>query len=102
MSGMSGAPEYELRGVLEAILPAIRLPKERVKVPFVVLSDTTRPQRILLEAFDAVAQQVQQLPLQEKVQVRFAIEGWLWHPPQGSSRYITRLVALRVERVPEK
>lgn len=97
---MNGAPEYELRGVLEAILPAVRLPRERFKVPFVVLSDTARPQRILLEAFDAVARQVQQLPLREKVRVHFAIEGWLWHPPQGESRYITRLVALAVERIP--
>ncbi len=97
---MSGAPEYELSGVIEAILPAVRLPKQRIKVPFVVLSDTPRPQRILLEAFDAVAQQVQQLPLREKVRVRFALEGWLWHPPQGASRYVTRLVALTIERIP--
>ncbi|GIV23718.1 MAG: hypothetical protein N3A68_00130 [Bacteroidia bacterium] len=96
---MSGAPEYELVGVLHAILPPIQLRPDRIKLPFVVLSDTPQPQLILLEAYTPLAEKLRILPLSEKIRVRFTLEGRLWHPPQGQSRYVTRLVAIAVERL---
>ncbi|MCX7606991.1 MAG: DUF3127 domain-containing protein [Bacteroidia bacterium] len=96
---MSGAPEYELEGILQMVLPPVPVGRSRYKLPFVVLSDTPRPQSIQFEAYGDLIPYIQNLPLRERVRVRFALEGWLWHPPQGASRYVTRLTAIAVERL---
>ncbi|MCS7189099.1 MAG: DUF3127 domain-containing protein [Bacteroidia bacterium] len=96
---MEGAPTYELKGTLHAILPRVSLGRGRFKVPFVVLSDTATPQFILMEAHEEMADNLQKIPLGERIRVRFVIEGWLWHPPYGKSRFITRLRAVELERL---
>lgn len=96
---MSGAPEYELVGLLHAVLPPVRLGASRSKIPFVILTDTPRPQQILLEAHEPLTLALRDVPLQARIHVRFAIEGWLWHPPQGAARYVVRLVALEIKRL---
>lgn len=98
---MSGAPEYQLVGLLHAVLPAVPLGRDRKKQPFVVLTDTPRPQYILLEAQGPLIETLQKVPLQARVAVRFALEGWLWHPPQGTARYVVRLVAVEIRRMEE-
>ncbi|GIV24441.1 MAG: hypothetical protein KatS3mg026_0133 [Bacteroidia bacterium] len=98
---MSGAPEYQLVGLLHALLPVVPLGRDRKKQPFVVLTDTPRPQYILLEAHGPLVERVQKVPLHAKVAVRFALEGWLWHPPQGAARYVVRLLALEITRLEE-
>jgi len=100
-TGMSGAPEYQLLGWLHAVLPIVPLGRDRKKQPFVVLTETPRPQYILLEAHGPLIETLQKIPLQARVAVRFALEGWLWHPPQGAARYVVRLVALEIDRIKE-
>lgn len=97
----TGAPEYEVVGILQNILPLIRYGHGKQKQTFLLLSDTPSPQLLPIEARNEQIATLQRIPLLSKVKVRFALEGQLWHPPQGSPRPILRLVALEITRLPE-
>ncbi|MCX8113033.1 MAG: hypothetical protein N3E49_07575 [Bacteroidia bacterium] len=96
---MSGAPEYELVGLLHSVSAPVRYGYGRQKQQILLLSDTPSPQMIPLEVHEPLMQELHRIPLQAKVRVRFAMEGRLWHPPQGSPRPILRLIVIEIERL---
>lgn len=98
---MSGAPEYEVTGVIREILPAVLYGRGRTKQQFILLTDTPSPQVLPIEVREDSIEQLRQIPLHARVRVRFALEGQLWHPPQGAPRPIVRLVAVGIYRLPD-
>ncbi|MCS6790230.1 MAG: DUF3127 domain-containing protein [Bacteroidia bacterium] len=96
---MQESLQYELTGILHATFPPVKVGVSRQRRSFVVLTDTLSPQYILLEAYDTLAQSLEQLPPRTKVKVIFRLEGQLWHPPQGKARYLNKLVAVEIKRI---
>ncbi|MDW8416004.1 MAG: hypothetical protein RML92_00440 [Bacteroidia bacterium] len=73
----------------------------RIKQQLIVLTDTPSPQMIPIEVHGSLLEKCQQLPLRTKVRVRFALEGRLWHPPQGAPKHVLRLIALEITPLPD-
>lgn len=98
---MLGAPEYEITGVIREVLPAVRYGRGKTKQQFILLTDTPSPQILPIEVREGTTEQLREIPLHAKVRVRFALEGQMWHPPQGAPRPIVRLVAVGIYRLPD-
>ncbi|MEN3040998.1 MAG: hypothetical protein ABDH66_05620 [Bacteroidia bacterium] len=100
-SGTSGAPEYELTGLLYSVAAPVKYGLGRIKQQLIILTETPSPQMIPIEVHDALLEKCRLLPLRTRVRVRFALEGRLWHPPQGAPKPILRLVALEITPIPD-
>lgn len=96
---MQGAPEYEVTGIIREIQPPLKYGRGRIKQVFLLLTDTPVPQMLPIEAHADLIEELQKIPLLSRVRVRFALEGQLWHPPQGAPRPIIRLVAKALIRL---
>lgn len=96
---MRGAPEYEVTGIIRDIQPPLKYGRDRLKQQFLLLTDTPTPQILPIEVHGSLIETLRQIPLLSRVRVRFALEGQLWHPPQGSPRPIVRLIAIAIIRL---